>query len=108
MVALLEQDGAEPCGNSIAVGNLERLAIAVDRSDYHDKAGRTLCLFQERLAKIPVTLPEMVAALQLYEQSPTEVGNPFPFFFFFFFGLFGHSTVEKTKTYKKQIVIDTI
>jgi hypothetical protein len=22
--------------------------------------------------------------------------------------LFGHSTVEKTKTYKKQIVIDTI
>jgi hypothetical protein len=85
LVALLEQDGAEPCGNSIAVGNLERLAIAVDRSDYHDKAGRTLCLFQERLAKIPVTLPEMVAALQLYEQSPTEVGNPFPFFFFFLF-----------------------
>jgi uncharacterized protein YyaL (SSP411 family) len=68
-----EQDGAEPSGNSIAVGNLERLAVAVDRSDYRDQARRTLCLFQDRLAKIPVSLPEMVAALQLHQGSPTEV-----------------------------------
>ncbi|XP_046456070.1 spermatogenesis-associated protein 20-like isoform X2 [Daphnia pulex] len=68
-----EQDGAEPSGNSIAVGNLERLAVAVDREDYRDQARRTLCLFQDRLAKIPVSLPEMVAALQLHQGSPTEV-----------------------------------
>lgn len=68
-----EQDGAEPSANSIAVGNLERLAIAVDRSDYHDKAEQTLCLFQDRLAKIPLSLPEMASALLLYEESPTEV-----------------------------------
>ena len=104
MGALLEQDGAEPCGNSIAVGNLERLAVAVDRSDYHDKAGRTLCLFQERLAKIPVTLPEMVAALQLYEQSPTEVRNPFYFFFIFLFFFFFLVclAIQQSKDQKRQ------
>lgn len=55
------------------MGNLERLAVALDRSDYHDKAGRILCLYGERLAKIPLSLPEMVAALQLYQDTPTEV-----------------------------------
>lgn len=70
---LVDQDGAEPSGNSIAVGNLLRLAVAVDRNDYHDKAARTLRLFGERLSKIPLSLPEMVTALQLHDNSPTEV-----------------------------------
>lgn len=55
------------------MGNLERLAVAVDRADYHDKAGQTLRLFGERLTKIPLSLPEMAASLLLYEESPTEV-----------------------------------
>ena len=68
-----DQDGAEPSGNSVAVSNLVRLAIAVDRADYHDKAGQTLRLFGQRLTKFPLSLPEMVDSLQLYEESPAEV-----------------------------------
>lgn len=70
-----DQDGAEPSGNSVSAGNLVRLAVLVDRIEYQDKAGRLLRLFSERLAKVPISLPEMLSALVLYNDSPSEVPN---------------------------------
>lgn len=69
----IDQDGAEPCGNSVAVNNLVRLAAYLDRQDLRDKAGRTLTAFSERLQQIPIALPEMISALMLYHESPTQV-----------------------------------
>ncbi|KAK5640835.1 hypothetical protein RI129_009382 [Pyrocoelia pectoralis] len=68
-----DQDGAEPCGNSVSVHNLLRLAAYLDRQDLRDKAGRTLTAFSEKLTAIPMALPEMVSALLLYHESPTQV-----------------------------------
>ncbi|CAG9774108.1 unnamed protein product [Ceutorhynchus assimilis] len=68
-----DQDGAEPCGNSIAVHNLIRLANYLQRNDLRDKAGKTLSFFSERLRNIPIALPEMTSALMLYNNFPTQV-----------------------------------
>lgn len=68
-----DQDGAEPCGNSVSVHNLIRLAAYLDRQDLKSKAGRTLTAFSERLKALPIALPEMVSALLLYHNSPTQV-----------------------------------
>ncbi|XP_076263819.1 spermatogenesis-associated protein 20 [Rhynchophorus ferrugineus] len=68
-----DQDGAEPCGNSVAVHNLIRLANYLKRDDLRDKAGKTFICFSERLKSIPVALPEMCSALMLYQNYPTQV-----------------------------------
>jgi uncharacterized protein YyaL (SSP411 family) len=68
-----DQDGAEPCGNSVSVQNLIRLAAYLDRPDLRAKAGRTLTVFADRLKSIPVALPEMTSALLFYHHSPTQV-----------------------------------
>jgi uncharacterized protein YyaL (SSP411 family) len=70
---LPDQDGAEPCGNSVSVQNLIRLAAYLDRPDLRAKAGRTLTVFADRLKSIPVALPEMTSALLFYHHSPTQV-----------------------------------
>ncbi|XP_031354911.1 spermatogenesis-associated protein 20-like [Photinus pyralis] len=71
--SVTDQDGAEPCGNSVSVHNLLRLAVYLQRSDLRSKAGRTLAAFSEKLMAIPMALPEMVSALLLYHEAPTQV-----------------------------------
>lgn len=73
----LDQDGAEPCGNSVAVHNLIRLSAYFDRPDLREKAGRTLSVFADRLKAIPIALPEMASALLFYHNSPTQVRPAF-------------------------------
>ncbi|XP_060521819.1 spermatogenesis-associated protein 20 [Cylas formicarius] len=68
-----DQDGAEPCGNSVAVHNLIRLANYLHRDDMREKAGKTLACFSERLKAMPLALPEMTSALMLYHNSATQV-----------------------------------
>jgi hypothetical protein len=68
-----DYDGAEPSGNSIALMNLLRLARATDRADFRDSAERTLSAFAPRLAAGPVTLPQMLSALQFHESAPREI-----------------------------------
>ncbi|KAL1497720.1 hypothetical protein ABEB36_008631 [Hypothenemus hampei] len=68
-----DQDGAEPCGNSVSVHNLIRLSNYLQRNDLREKAGRTLAAFAERLKTIPIALPEMTSALMLYNNFPTQV-----------------------------------
>lgn len=71
----IDQDGAEPCGNSVAVHNLIRLAAYLHRQDLRDKAGRTVTAFSERLRQIPIALPEMISALMFYHESPAQASN---------------------------------
>lgn len=72
-IFILDQDGAEPCGNSIAAHNLIRLSVYLDRQDLRAKAGRVLTAFADKLKTIPVALPEMSSALLFYHDSPTQV-----------------------------------
>jgi len=65
----------------VAVSNLVRLSILLDKPDYYNKAGQVLTLFSDRLAKIPASIPEMVSSLLMYEDLPAEV-IPFVSFLF--------------------------
>ncbi|ENN73943.1 hypothetical protein YQE_09445, partial [Dendroctonus ponderosae] len=70
---LIDQDGVEPCGNSVSVHNLIRLSTYLHRNDLREKAGETLACFSERLKMFPIALPEMTSALMLYHNFPTQV-----------------------------------
>ncbi|XP_062592799.1 spermatogenesis-associated protein 20-like isoform X2 [Saccostrea cucullata] len=74
-----DQDGAEPCPNSVAVSNLARLGTLLNKPEYHKKAATILKVFYERLTKIPIALPEMVCGLILVQDTPKQivlVGDP--------------------------------
>lgn len=75
-----DQDSAEPAGNSVSCHNLLRLAVYADKSPAPDGgqqerelARRLLLAFAPRLEETPHALPEMVSALMLYNDSPTQV-----------------------------------
>ncbi|CAG4983147.1 unnamed protein product [Colias eurytheme] len=75
-----DQDCAEPAGNSVACQNLLRLAAHADKSPAprggdreRDLAKKLLQAFGARVHKAPEALPEMVSALMLYHDSPTQV-----------------------------------
>lgn len=70
---ILDQDGAEPCGNSVQVQNLIRMAAYLDRNDLEDRAAKILTAYGERLREIPFALPEMTSALMFYHERPTQV-----------------------------------
>ncbi|XP_033734441.1 spermatogenesis-associated protein 20-like [Pecten maximus] len=74
-----DQDGAEPCSNSIAASNLLRLSNILQRTDYNDMAVKIFKVFHQRLTKIPIALPEMTAGL-FWTSSTTKqivlVGEP--------------------------------
>lgn len=68
-----DQDGAEPCANSVAVTNLLRAACYSSRMEWVDKAGQILAAFSERLRKMPITLPEMARATSVFHHTPKQV-----------------------------------
>ncbi|XP_043686804.1 spermatogenesis-associated protein 20 isoform X1 [Vespula pensylvanica] len=68
-----DHDGAEPCSNSIACGNLLRLTAYLERVEFKDKAERLLSSFKEPLSKVPSSVAEMVRALLQYHDSSTEI-----------------------------------
>ncbi|CAL4110138.1 unnamed protein product, partial [Meganyctiphanes norvegica] len=68
-----DQDGAEPSGNSVSAGNLTLLGNLLERKDYKDKAKDIFSLFADRLAKIPIALPEMTTALLMYTKDPMNI-----------------------------------
>lgn len=72
-LGLADHDGAEPCSNSIACGNLLRLTTYLERIEFKDKAERLLSSFKEPLSKVPSSVAEMVRALLHYHDSSTEV-----------------------------------
>uniref|UniRef100_A0A146KV46 Spermatogenesis-associated protein 20 n=1 Tax=Lygus hesperus TaxID=30085 RepID=A0A146KV46_LYGHE len=68
-----DMDGAEPSGNSVAAHNLIRLSVLFDSAELKEKAGKLLSSFTGRLTRVPIVLPEMVSALMLYHDSPSQV-----------------------------------
>jgi uncharacterized protein YyaL (SSP411 family) len=59
-----DYDGAEPSGNSVALGNLMRLAQIYNRDDLRDSAERLLAAFAPRLTAAAVALPQMLAVCE--------------------------------------------
>ncbi|XP_074653063.1 spermatogenesis-associated protein 20-like [Tubulanus polymorphus] len=68
-----DQDGAEPCANSVATGNLVRLGNLLDRKDLLAKAEKMLKLYGDRLEKIPMAVPEMMCGLISFLGSPKQI-----------------------------------
>ncbi len=68
-----DYDGAEPCGNSLAVMNLLRLSHMTNRADFREAAERTLAAFAPRLDATPVALPRMLAACGFYLGEPHQI-----------------------------------
>ncbi|KAK6042251.1 hypothetical protein COOONC_20244, partial [Cooperia oncophora] len=55
-----DQDGAEPCANSVAVGNLVRLFDFLDKKEYKQKAEKIIRACSTRLAKHSYILTKMI------------------------------------------------
>jgi uncharacterized protein YyaL (SSP411 family) len=72
-------DGAEPSPNSTAAMNLLRLAQFTDRTEWRDKAQKTLSAFASRLQSTPDAVPALVSALDFRLAKTKQVliaGDP--------------------------------
>jgi uncharacterized protein YyaL (SSP411 family) len=65
-----DYDGAEPSGNSVAALALLRLAAMTDRTDFREKAEKTIRLFADRLQRLPQAMPHMLLALDYLLEEP--------------------------------------
>ena len=69
-----DQDGAEPCSNSVAAMNMFRLGRILHRGQYTEEGERILQLYHTRLDQLPHALPAMVeAALYHHQHLPLVV-----------------------------------
>ena len=73
------RDGAIPAGNSIALMNLLRLGLILDRDGLRDKAERTVRVIAGRLGEHPFGADRLLAAVDFQHSQPKEVvivGSP--------------------------------
>jgi len=68
-----DYDGAEPCGNSVAVLSLLRLGKITGTTRFIDAAERTLRFFAERLTTAPHVMTWMLQALEFHLSEPTRL-----------------------------------
>ena len=68
-----DYDGAEPSGNSIALQNLLRLERFTNHRDFRESADRALAAFSPRLTAGPVTLPQMLSAVEFRLGGSREI-----------------------------------
>ena len=68
-----DYDGAEPSPNSVAALNLLRLAQIKNAPEFTAQAQKTIAAFADRLAQAPVTLPQMLVALDASLAKPRQV-----------------------------------
>jgi uncharacterized protein YyaL (SSP411 family) len=68
-----DYDGAEPAGNSVAVLNLLRLSRMTGEARFRESAERALAAFDRRLAAVPSSLPQMLAACEFLIRQQSEV-----------------------------------
>ncbi len=64
-----DYDGAEPSGNSVALGNLLRLYRITGREEFEASARRSIAAFHGRLAAAPFAMPQMLAACE-FDMAP--------------------------------------
>lgn len=68
-----DQDGAEPSSNSVSLSNLVRLSVLLNRTDLRERAEQLAHVYAQRLALLPLALPEMVCGLMRLQAGPQEV-----------------------------------
>ena len=69
-----DQDGAEPCSNSVSAMNLIRLGRILNNQSFSEKGENIIKLYSERLDQMPHALPAMVEAyLHLNQAEPLVV-----------------------------------
>ena len=66
-------DGAEPCGNSVALMILLRLHEFTTEDLYRQRAERALGAFGQMVAKVPTAVSEMLLALDFLLDQPREI-----------------------------------
>jgi len=66
-------DGAEPCGNSVAVSNLFRLHALTTGDRYRQRAERALNLFAEIMVTSPSALSEMLLSVHCHVDKLKEI-----------------------------------
>jgi len=68
-----DYDGAEPSPNSVAAGNLLRLAQITRQKEYATRASATLAAFADPLSRAPTALPQMLVALDASLAKPRQI-----------------------------------
>lgn len=68
-----DYDGAEPSGNSVAVGLLLRLGAITDRREFSAAAHKTLALFSPRLKRQPHAVANLLLAFDFAHVEPKRV-----------------------------------
>jgi len=68
-----DYDGAEPSGNSVAAGNLLRLAEITGRANFRESAERLLAAFGSRLSVAPMAVPQLLAACEFRLSEPRQI-----------------------------------
>jgi len=68
-----DHDGAEPSANSIASMNLARLARIFNRKEFQNSAARIIGTFHSTFDRMPVALPQMLAALDSTITEPAQM-----------------------------------
>lgn len=68
-----DYDGAEPSGNAVAAANLLRLGAMTGEVGYHDRGVQTIAAFGARLARMPLSMADMLLAVQMLHAPLREV-----------------------------------
>jgi len=68
-----DHDGAEPSANSVAASNLVRLGRILDQRELQDAAARVIGCCAETLDRMPVALPQMLAAMEALMAEPMQI-----------------------------------
>jgi uncharacterized protein YyaL (SSP411 family) len=66
-------DGAEPCGNSVAILNLLRLSHLSNNPEYDTRARQSLAFFGGRFNTSPQATPQFLAALDFSLAKPKQI-----------------------------------
>ncbi len=68
-----DYDGAEPNGNSVAVGNLLRLHALTGQDAFKEKAGRTADYYRNRVADRPYAMPLLIVDARTIEEPELQI-----------------------------------
>jgi uncharacterized protein YyaL (SSP411 family) len=69
----MEEDSAEPSGNSVACSNLTRLALLLNNEDWNQMAIATAASYDLYLKKVPNAIPEMLRSLAGIHHSFAQI-----------------------------------
>jgi uncharacterized protein YyaL (SSP411 family) len=68
-----ESDSAEPASSSVSALNLLRLGEICDRADLRERGAKTIEAFALVLTKFPVSMPQMLVALDFQESAKRQI-----------------------------------